>query len=260
MQVKSSERYSRQVSLPEIGPEGQERLRNSKVLIVGAGGLGSPAGFYLAAAGVGTLGLMDGDAVEMSNLQRQIAHTPSDIGRMKVDSAADRFTALNPDTQFTVFPHLLVKGNAAPIIADFDFIIDATDDFAAKFLIADACREVGRPYSHAGIMGFYGQTLTVLPGKTACLRCVFEAPPDPGAYPAVPRGPLGAVPGVIGTIQAAEAIKYLVGCGELLTDRLLTFDALRMIFRTVPVRMGCPACLDSARKSSPVPTSGGNRQ
>jgi molybdopterin/thiamine biosynthesis adenylyltransferase len=233
------QRYARHLTLPEIGAAGQEKLLAARVLLVGAGGLGSPAGFYLAAAGLGTLGIMDGDMLEASNLQRQIAHTTADLGRPKVVSAQRTFEALNPDCRVQVMAERLTAGNSARVLADFDFVVDATDNFDSKFLIADACHAAGKPYSHAGIREFFGQTITVRPDQTTCYRCLFDAPPDVPTGPL--RGPVGAVPGVIGSIQAMEAIKFITGCGELLTNRLLTFDALKMQFRVVSVRRN-PHC------------------
>jgi len=233
------QRYARQISLPEIGEGGQKKLLASRVLLVGVGGLGSPAGYYLAAAGIGTLGLVDGDILELSNLQRQIAHTTADLGRPKVESAARVFAALNPDIRINAYNLRLTAENAPGLFKEYDFIIDATDNFESKFLIAGACHAVGKPYSHAGILKFIGQTLTVIPGKTACLRCVFDELPPANKEP--PQGPLGVVPGVIGTIQATETIKYLLGLGDLLTNRLLTYDALRLEFRSVRIKRN-PAC------------------
>ena len=233
------QRYARHLALPEIGAAGQKRLLAARVLLVGVGGLGSPAGLYLAAAGVGTLGVMDGDVLEASNLQRQIAHTTADLGRPKVDSAQRTFEALNPDCRVWKISERLTAANAPRFLADFDFVVDATDNFDSKFLIADACHAANKPYAHAGIREFFGQTMTVIPGQTACYRCLFEQPPETPAD--TPRGPVGAVPGVIGSIQALEVIKFITGCGELLTDRLLTFDALKMQFRVVSVRRN-PRC------------------
>lgn len=237
-----SNRYARQMALPEIGATGQKKLMASRVLLIGVGGLGSPAGYYLAAAGIGTLGLVDGDALEPSNLQRQIAHTTADLGRPKVESAARAFTALNPDVRINAHNLRLTAQNAPRLFKQYDFIIDATDNFEAKFLIAGACHASGQPYSHAGILQFSGQTLTVIPGKTACLRCVFDERPSDNKAP--PSGPLGVVPGVLGTIQATEAIKYLLGIGTLLVNRFLTYDALRLQFRCVRVNRNpaCPLC------------------
>lgn len=239
---EQSRRYARQLALPEIGVAGQKRLLAGRVLLIGVGGLGSPAGYYLAAAGVGVLGIVDGDVLELSNLQRQIAHTTADLGRAKVESAARTFAALNPDVRIDAHNLRLTAANAPALFKEYDFVVDATDNFESKFLIAGICHRVGKPYSHAGILKFAGQTLTVIPGKTACLRCVFDELPPANREP--PRGPLGVVPGVIGTIQATEAIKYLLGIGELLTNRLLIYDALRLEFRTVRINRNpaCPLC------------------
>jgi molybdopterin/thiamine biosynthesis adenylyltransferase len=236
------ERYSRHLRLPEIGTEGQERLLDSSVLVVGAGGLGSPAALYLAAAGVGHLGVADGDDLDLSNLQRQILHSTGRVGEGKVLSAAASIRRLNPGVTVEEHPCMLTEENAAELVDGYQFVVDATDNFDAKFLIADTCHDAGVPYSHAGIDRFFGQTITVLPGRTACYRCLFGHAPEPDEEP--PAGPLGAVPGVVGSIQAAEAVKYLLDVGRLLTDRLLTFDALEMQFREIPVRRNptCPLC------------------
>ncbi|MDD3293821.1 MAG: HesA/MoeB/ThiF family protein, partial [Geobacteraceae bacterium] len=242
---EQQERYSRQILLDEIGPEGQERLLHAKVLIIGAGGLGSPAAFYLAAAGVGTIGIADGDQVELSNLQRQILHGTSDIGRPKVYSAREKMASINPE--IIVLPHHspVTGKNIGNMIETYDFVVDATDNFPSRFLINDTCVRLGIPYSHGGVLRFLGQAITVLPHSSPCYRCIFpEPPPDEVASACCHDGILGVVPGIIGAIQAAEAIKYLTGIGELLTGRLLTFDALRMRFREVPVSKNprCPAC------------------
>jgi molybdopterin/thiamine biosynthesis adenylyltransferase len=236
------ERYARQLALPEIGPDGQSRLAEGRVLVVGAGGLGSPVLFYLAAAGVGTLGIMDGDCVEASNLQRQILHATGDLGQSKAISAAETLRALNPDVDVRPMTARLTRENGAAMLAGFDFVIDATDNFESKFLIADLCHAANLPYSHAGIARFCGQTLTVLPGRSACYRCVFEAPPTVVSGP--PQGPLGVVPGVIGSIQATEAIKYLLHAGALLTDRVFVYDSWQMTARCVRVtrRPDCALC------------------
>jgi len=250
MALSSEERgrYARHLSLPEIGEPGQERLRAGRVLVVGAGGLGSSAALHVAAAGVGTVGIMDADRVELSNLQRQLLHSTADVGRPKVESAVAALLALNPHVRAVGYAERLTADNASRILGDYEFIVDATDNFDSKFLIADGCHAAGKPYSHAGIQAFLGQTFTVLPGRTACYRCIFDAPPDePCGQP--PQGPLGVVPGVIGTIQAAEAIKYLLGIGGLLTDRLLVYDALRSAFRSVLLKRnpGCRLCGEGAR-------------
>jgi molybdopterin/thiamine biosynthesis adenylyltransferase len=239
------ERYSRHIILPEVGGRGQAKLLAGRVLIVGAGGLGSPAALYLAAAGVGTLGLADGDVVDLTNLQRQIAHATADVGRAKVESAAAKCRAINPDVTVRLHPEHLRANNAAAILKDYDFVIDGTDNFAAKFLVADACHFAGKPYSHAGILRFEGQAMTVIPGKSGCYRCLFREPPPAGAVPSCSQaGVLGVLAGIMGTIQAAEAVKYLLGIGDLLTNRLLVFDALKMTFRNVAFKRtpACPLC------------------
>ncbi len=239
------ERYSRHIILPEVGGKGQEKLLAGRVLLVGAGGLGSPAALYLAAAGVGTIGLMDGDAVDLSNLQRQIIHSMADIGRPKVESAAGRMRGLNPDVRVVTHQARLTAANALGVLRDYDFVIDGTDNFPSKFLVADACHFAGKPYSHAGILRFDGQTMTVLPGVSACYRCVFGAPPPAGAVPSCSQaGVLGVLAGVMGTLQAAEAIKFLLGQGDLLTGSLLVYNALKTSFRKVPLKRNprCPLC------------------
>ena len=239
------ERYSRHIILPEVGGKGQEKLLAGKVLIVGAGGLGSPAALYLAAAGVGTIGLIDADAVDLSNLQRQIIHATPDLGRPKVDSATEKMRAINPDVTVHTYRERLAAANALTILKDYDFVIDGTDNFPSKFLVADACHFTRRPYSHAGILRFDGQTMTVIPGETACYRCVFSAPPPAGAVPSCSQaGVLGVLAGVVGCIQATEAIKFLLSIGNLLTNRLLVYNALKMKFRDVPLRRNrqCPLC------------------
>ena len=244
------ERYSRQLVLPGFGDEGQQRLLAGKVLLIGAGGLGSAAGLYLAASGVGTIGVVDGDRVDLSNLQRQILHRTADLGRAKAASGTERMRAVNPDVKVLPHPVRFEAVNALALLQDYDFVIDATDNFPTKFLIADACHLAGKPYAHAGIRAYTGQTMTVLPGRSACYRCVFGGPPAPGTEPTgAQTGVLGAVPGVIGSIQATEAIKFLLGSGALLTDRLLVYDALNMTFRRVAVQRNpdCPLCGESPR-------------
>jgi molybdopterin/thiamine biosynthesis adenylyltransferase len=243
------ERYSRQILLEEVGIRGQELLLEGRVLIIGAGGLGSPAALYLAAAGVGTIGIVDHDEVELSNLQRQILHSSPDIGRPKVVSARRKMESLNPDVRIVEYRDAATPDTIAEIIAGFDFVIDATDNFPAKFLINDSCVLLGIPYSHGGVLRFMGQTMTVKPMESPCYRCIFPEPPPDEVAPACSRdGILGVVPGVIGSIQATEAVKYLVGAGELLTGRLLSYDALGMRFREIPVPRNtrCPVCASSA--------------
>ena len=230
------ERYSRHIILQGVGGEGQEKILNSKVLIIGTGGLGAPAALYLAAAGVGTLGIIDGDVVDRTNLQRQVIHFTPDIGKPKVESAKEKIAEINPDVKVNAMHDLFRADNALDILKEYDFIIDGTDNFPAKFLINDACVLAKKPFSHGGILRFDGQTMTVVPGS-ASYRCVFDAPPPPNAVPTCSQaGVFGAIAGMLGTIQAAEALKYIIGKGELLTNRLLIFDALKMKFRTVKVK------------------------
>ncbi len=239
------ERYSRHILLQDVGVEGQARLGEARVLIVGAGGLGAPAALYLAAAGVGTVGIIDNDHVDISNLQRQVIHFTKDIGVAKVDSAAEKMQAINPEVSVRTYRKFLAADNIREIIRDYHFVIDGADNFPTKFLVNDACVMEGIPFSHGGILRFDGQTMTVLPGRSACYRCTFRTPPPPDAVPTCSQaGVLGAIAGMLGTIQAAEALKYITGAGEPLTDALLTFDARTMNFRRVPLRRqdDCPVC------------------
>ncbi|MRR56028.1 MAG: molybdopterin-synthase adenylyltransferase MoeB [Deltaproteobacteria bacterium] len=244
------ERYSRHIILKEVGGKGQKKLFESKVLIIGAGGLGSPVALYLAAAGVGVIGIADADVVDLSNLQRQVIHHTADIGKPKVASAKEKMEAINPDVRVTTYQEWINAGNILDIIRDYDFVIDGTDNFAAKFLINDACVMARKPFSHGGILHFIGQTTTVLPGESACYRCLSPAPPPPGAIPTCAQvGVIGVLPGVIGSIQATEAVKFLIGVGKLLNGRLLIYDAEGMDFSTVPIRKNpkCPLCGDHPR-------------
>jgi adenylyltransferase/sulfurtransferase len=239
------ERYSRHILLDDVGIEGQEKLLTAKVLIVGAGGLGCPAALYLAAAGVGTIGIVDNDCVEVSNLQRQIAHFTKDINIPKVESAAEKMYAINPDITVKTYKDFLCADNINSIIAGYDFVIDGTDNFPTKFLVNDACVLKGIPFSHGGILRFNGQTMTVVPGESACYRCSFREPPPPDAVPSCAQaGVLGAIAGMLGTIQATEALKYITDVGELLTNRLLTFDARTLAFRNINLarQKSCPLC------------------
>ena len=249
------ERYSRHILLKDVGIKGQRKLSNARVLIVGAGGIGSPVALYLAAAGVGTIGIADADVVDLSNLQRQIIHFTPDVGTPKVDSAAAKMRALNPDVEVRPIQEFLRADNILPILREYDFIIDGTDSFAAKFLINDACVMERKPFSHGGILRFQGQTMTVLPGQSACYRCVFAAPPPKDAVPSCSQaGILGAVAGMLGTIQAAEALKFITGVGTLLTDSLLIFDAKDMVFRKVAVKPNrrCASCGPDAHPTALV--------
>lgn len=242
------ERYSRHIILKEIGVKGQKKLMNGKVLIIGAGGLGAPAALYLAAAGVGTIGIADADVVDLSNLQRQVIHTTNDIGKPKVESAKETMNAINPDVNVVTYQDYLDSSNIMDIIKDYDFVLDGTDNFPTKFLINDACVMAKIPFSHAGIIRFKGQLMTVIPGESPCYRCVFRNPPPKDAVPTCKQaGVIGAMGGVIGSLQAMEAIKYLTGTGELLAGYLLTYDALKMDFHKIklPARGdGCAVCSD----------------
>ena len=238
------ERYSRHIILSDVGVEGQEKILNGKVLIIGAGGLGAPAALYLAAAGVGTIGLVDADLVELSNLQRQIIHFTPDVGKPKVLSAKEKIAAINPDVKVVAYQERVHSGNIAGIIKEYDFVIDGTDNFPAKFLINDACVFQSKPFSHGGILRFDGQAMTYVPGQ-ACYRCIFNAPPPKNAVPTCSQaGILGAVAGILGTIQAAEALRFLIGKGDLLVNRLLVFNAMNMSFRQVTFKknQNCPVC------------------
>ena len=234
-------RYARNLLIPEIGISGQQKLLNSRVLVVGAGGLGSPALFYLACAGVGTIGIVDGDRVELSNLQRQILHSSKDLDELKTRSAKDKLKRLNPDIDIELYSVSLTQENSRDLINRYEFVIEATDNFDAKFLVNDICVRSGIPFCHAGILGMFGQMLTVIPGKGACFRCVFGDIPEKDQVPTTAEaGVFGAVPGVLGALQATEAVKFLIGAGKLLVGRLLTFDALNIIFREI--ELPPPSC------------------
>ena len=243
------ERYSRHIILKEIGVKGQKKLLNAKVLIIGAGGRGAPAALYLAAAGVGTIGIADADNVDLSNLQRQVIHTTNDIGKQKVESAAETMHAINPDVTVNTYHEFVSSANILDLIADYDFILDGTDNFPAKFLINDACVMAKKPFSHAGIIRFKGQLTTVLPGEGPCYRCIFKDPPPKDAVPTCKQaGVIGAMGGVIGSLQAMEAVKFITGVGELLSGYLLTYDALKMEFHKIklpPRGKGCAVCSDT---------------
>lgn len=228
------ERYSRHIILNEIGAKGQKKLFNAKVLIIGVGGLGSPAAMYLAAAGVGTIGIADADEVDLSNLQRQIIHSTKDLGIPKIQSAKETMEAMNSDVKINTYHTFITSENILDLIKDYDFIIDGTDNFSSKFLINDACVIAKKPFSHAGIIRFQGQLMTYVPGEGPCYRCIFRNPPPKDAVPTCKQvGVVGAMCGVIGSLQAMEAIKYIIGQGDLLTGYLLTYDALKMEFRKI---------------------------
>lgn len=243
------ERYSRHILLSEVGVEGQEKLLNSKVLIIGTGGLGAPAAMYLAAAGIGTIGLVDGDVVDLSNLQRQIIHQTKDVGKLKVLSGKATINELNPDVNVITYNEFATSENILNIIKDqdYDFIIDGTDNFAAKFLINDACVLAKKPFSHAGIIRFQGQLTTYIPdNNTPCYRCIFQTPPEGMVPTCREAGVLGVMGGVVGTLQATEAIKYILGLGQTLAGYLLTYDGLKMEFKKIKINHNkkCGVCGD----------------
>ena len=232
-------RYSRQLLLDGFGVEGQCRLRDSRVIVVGAGGLGSPVAYYLAAAGVGTIALADGDRVDLSNLQRQILHTTADLGRAKVESARDKLVRLNPNIKIDTYQEFLTPETAPEIFKNYDFVVECSDNFQTKYLVNDACIAVGKPFSLGGIRMLGGQTMTHVPG-TACYRCLFPIEPDPSTVPnSSSVGVLGSTVGIIGSIQATETIKYITGIGTLLVA-----DASTMTFNTIslPRNPKCPLC------------------
>ena len=238
-------RYSRQLILPELGVRGQERLLASSALLVGAGGLGSPAALYLAAAGVGTLGIIDPEAVALSNLHRQVLHDARAVGRPKVRSAQERLAALNPDVAVRAHQERLTAANALELVSGYDMVLDGSDNFPTRYLVNDACVLAGRWLVHGGVVRLRGQVLTVRPRHSACLRCVFPEPPRPDDIPSCQAaGVVGTAAGVIGSLMAHEALKVLAGIGEPLTDRLLVFDGHRSRMREVAVRRdpGCAVC------------------
>lgn len=239
------ERYSRHIILPEVGGKGQKRLLAAKVLLVGAGGLGCPVGFYLTAAGVGTIGIVDNDRVELSNLQRQIAHSTQTLGMHKADSAKRAFTALNPDVDVVAIKERLTKDNIEAILKDYDVVVDGSDNFPTRYLVNDACVFMGKPLVSGAILRFEGQVTTILPRDGHCYRCLFEAPPPPGLVPSCQEaGVLGVLPGVIGALEATEVLKLILGKGDVLKNELLIYSALKASFRKlkVPRNPACPIC------------------
>lgn len=232
------ERYKRHILLDGVGLEGQKKLLGARVLIIGAGGLGSPVALYLAAAGVGHLGIVDADVVSLSNLQRQILHFTSNLNQPKVNSAAVKLVDVNPDIDVRTYQIMLSEANVTALFKDYDFVVDCTDNFPAKFLINEACVRLGKPYSHGGILKFSGEAFTYVPGA-ACYCCLYAEPDE-----SVADGVFGAIAGMLGTIQSAEVLKYFTGVGDLLTNRLLTFNASSMQFRTLNFKRNpnCPVC------------------
>lgn len=242
------ERYSRHLLLPEVGVEGQLKLKNARVLMVGTGGLGAPLGMYLAAAGVGTLGIVDFDLVEASNLQRQIIHGTRDIGRPKIASAKDRIRQINPNVNVEPHETRLTSRNAMEIIREYDIVVDGTDNFPTRYLVNDACVLLGKPNVHGSIFRFEGQASVFDAEKGACYRCLYHEPPPPGMAPSCAEGGvLGVLPGIVGSIQANETIKLILGGGETIVNRLVLFDAWTMRFRELKLRKdpNCPVCGES---------------
>ncbi|MGN1356443.1 MAG: HesA/MoeB/ThiF family protein [Succinivibrionaceae bacterium] len=240
---EQNNRYYRNILLKEIGVQGQKKLLNSRVLVIGVGGLGSPVALYLAAAGVGTIGIVDEDVVDISNLQRQIMYTSADLGRSKAEVAGEHIKALNPDINVMAYKLHISSDNIPNLIRDYDFILDCTDNFSAKFLINDACVLGEKPFSHAGILRFKGQLMTYVPHQGPCYRCVFgDIPPKDAVANSRQSGVVGALAGVIGSLQAMEAIKYLTDSGNLLTGYLLTYDALTQDFRKIKLPSDTSSC------------------
>jgi len=238
-------RYSRHIILSEVGGLGQKKIGAARVLIVGAGGLGSPIALYLAAAGIGTIGIIDPDVVDLSNLHRQVIHHTADLNRPKVTSAQEKIAAINPDVKVIPHAEYLNPQNALDLFGDYDYIIDGTDNFPVKFLINDAAFFAKKPFIHGGILRFEGQLFTILPSESACYRCIFPEPPPTGVIPTCQEaGVLGALAGLIGTLQATEVLKLILGIGLPLTNRILSYDALRTVFREIPIRKNpnCPLC------------------
>lgn len=239
------QRYARHLILPPVGAQGQRRLKQARVLVAGVGGLGSASALYLAAAGVGTIGLVDSDVVDLSNLQRQVLHGESTLGLPKVESAARRLRDLNPHVQIKLHHERLTADNALGIIQNYDIVIDGTDNFPARYLLNDACALVGRPLVYGSVFQFEGQVSVFGQPQGPCYRCLMPEPPPPGSVPTCAEaGVLGVLPGTIGTLQATEALKLILGVGEPLSGRLLIYDALDMTFDTIalPKRPGCPVC------------------
>lgn len=241
---KELSRYERQFCMDEIGTKGQERLKNARVLVVGAGGLGSPAAFYLAGAGVGTIGIVDEDIVGLSNLNRQILHGGTRIGRNKAKSAKETLQELNDQIVVEAFPTRLTEKNISILLKNYDFVLDCVDNYKTRFLINDACVKEKKPFCHGGVLRFEGQVFTYVPGEGPCFRCIFEEEPDAESIATADQvGILGATAGVIGSIQALEAIKYILGKGNLLTGRMFIFDGLGMESRIVKFPKASASCI-----------------
>ncbi len=245
-------RYSRHIMLPEVGEEGQGKLLDAKVLFIGAGGLGSPSSLYLAAAGVGTMGIVDDDVVDESNLQRQVLHNMERLGMSKVDSARKTLQTLNPDVEVVAHQVRLSSENVLDIVANYDLVVDGADNFPTRYLLNDAALKLGKPVIHASIYRFDGQMTTFLPDSGPCYRCLYPDPPPPGMAPSCQEaGVLGVLPGLVGTVQATEAVKIILGVGETLSGRLLVFDALKTKFRTLKLRKD-PDCRVCSKKPEDI--------
>lgn len=245
LSAEQRNRYHRHILLPEVGMDGQSKLLDSKVLLLGAGGLGSPAALYLAAAGVGTIGIVDYDVVDESNLQRQIIHTEKRVGMLKVESAKEAIQGINPDVKVETYNARLQAENVLEIMSDYDVTVDGCDNFPTRYLVNDASIMLGKPVVHGSIFRFDGQVSVFWPGKGPCYRCLYHQPPPPELAPSCSEaGVLGVLPGIIGSLQAAEALKLMLDLGDPLIGRLLTFDALEMSFRTLKLRRDpeCPSC------------------
>lgn len=241
------QRYSRHIILPEVGGKGQRKFLQAKVFIVGAGGLGCPVGYYLAAAGIGTIGIIDNDTVELSNLQRQIAHNTDRLGLSKAESAKITFEALNPDVKVVAIKDRITKDNIVDLIKDYDIVVDGSDNFPTRYLVNDACVMLKKPLVSGAILRFEGQVTTIVPGEGHCYRCLFEEMPPPGLVPSCQEaGVIGAITGVVGSLQAMEVFKLILGKGEILKNTLLIYDALKTGFRRVriPKNPDCPVCGD----------------
>jgi len=241
------QRYSRHIILPEVGGKGQKKILQAKVLIIGAGGLGCPAGYYLAAAGVGTIGIIDSDSIELSNLQRQIAHNTSRLGMLKVESARITFEALNPDVKVVGIKERVNKDNIVDFMRDYDVVVDGSDNFPTRYLVNDACVMLSKPLVSGAILRFEGQVTTIVPREGHCYRCLFEEMPPAGLVPSCQEaGVIGAIPGVVGSLQAIEVFKLILGKGEVLKNTLLIYDAMKTTFRRVkiPKNPECPVCGD----------------
>ncbi len=257
------QRYSRHLLMPEVGPDGQRKLLGARVLLIGAGGLGSPAALYLAAAGVGTIGIVDFDVVDLSNLQRQVIHTSERVGDKKVESARRTLNALNPDVTVVAHEEMLVADNVARLIAGYDVILDGTDTFETRYIVNDAAVAAEIPVVHAGVFRFEGQLTTFIPYQGPCYRCLYPTPPPPELAPGCSvAGVLGVVPGIMGLLQANEVLKLLLGIGTTLAGRLVLFDALETEFTELRLRRdpACPVCSDEARVAReaghPLPVPG----